>query len=474
MIDLVRTAYGVTEDRVIGGPTWVGTDRFDVIAKIPANTNADTAKQMLRSLLAERFDLKVHNDNKPVSVYVLSLGRGKHKLKASDGGTTGCQPQPSGAPQPGVPQYQQVTCKNLTSAQVAENLAQMAPAYFDKPLIDETKLDGTWDFDLKWTGRGALAAAGADGISAFDAIDKQLGLKAELVERALPVVMIDSVNRKPADNPPGVAQALPPEKPEFETSEIKPSPSGTQGLGIRYNQGGRIDAMGTLRDLIAISQEIFPNLASDYIVGPKFIETAHFTIVAKAPTTGIGAPGRENGRETAPPINVALMMLRSMLEDRFKLKTHREDRPTTVYALTAKGETKLKKAGPNDRAGCKPDPGAIPSSVGTTPMNAITCTNTSMEELSKLVPQWAGAYIDHPVIDTTGLQGGWNFTLMWTPRQALESRPANAQPGAGVASDPGGISVFEAMEKQLGMKLEKGTHPLSVIVVDHAEEKPID
>src|SRR5262249_26550158 len=161
-------------------------------------------------------------------------------------------------------------------------------AYIDKPVIDETKLDGAWDFDIKWTGRGQLAAAGADGISIFDAVDKQLGLKLELVQRPMPVTVIDSVNRKPTHNPPGVAEALPPEKPEFETSEIKPSAPGTQGINIRYNQGGRIDAMGTLRDLIAISMEIVPNLAADYIVGPKFIETSHFTIVAKAPSTGIG------------------------------------------------------------------------------------------------------------------------------------------------------------------------------------------
>ena len=99
-----------------------------------------------------------------------------------------------------------------------------------------------------------------------------------------------------------------------------------------------------------------------------------------------------------------------------------------------------------------------------------------MEELVKNLPQWAGAYIDHPVIDTTGIQGGWNFTLMWTPRAALENRPANGQPGGGAAaaSDPGGISVFEAVEKQLGLKLEKGTRPMPVIVIDHAEDKPVE
>jgi uncharacterized protein (TIGR03435 family) len=204
------------------------------------------------------------------------------------------------------------------------------------------------------------------------------------------------------------------------------------------------------------------------------METSHFTIVAKAPNSGIGAPGRDGGRETAPPIGVALMMLRSMLEERFKLVTHKEDRPTTVYALTApKGEAKLKKPGSSDRAGCKPDPGAIPTSASGTPMLAVTCLNTTMEDLVKNLRQFAGPALDHPVIDATGLQGGWNFTLIFTPPGP--ALPANAPAGgAAAASDPGGITIFEAFDKQLGLKLEKGTHSLSVIVVDHAEEKPID
>src|SRR5262249_40922524 len=150
----------------------------------------------------------------------------------------------------------------------------------------------------------------------------------------------------------------------------------------------------------AIANEVLPNLASDYVVVPDFAKTSHFTILAKAPSTGIGAPGRDGGRETAPPLTVALAMLRSMLEDRFKLKTHREDRPTTVYALISpKSETKLKKAESSERAGCKPDPAAIPSNLAGTPMQAITCVNTTMDELIKSLPQWAGAYIDHPVIN---------------------------------------------------------------------------
>jgi uncharacterized protein (TIGR03435 family) len=475
MLDLIRIAYGVTPETVFGGPAWLATDQFEVLGKIPPNTTVETARLMLQSLLAERFDLKVHNDSRPIPVFVLSLGKGKYKLKATEGASTGCQGVPGQPPAPGVIPLQQVTCHNLTSAQIAENLKQMANAYLDKPILDETKLEGSWDFDIKWTGRGQLAAAGADGISIFDAVDKQLGLKLDQQQRPMPVIVVDNVKRTPKANPPGVAAAFPVEKPEFEVSEIKPSPPGTQGIGIRYSPGGQIDAMGTLRDLIAVSNQILPNLASDYVVGPKFMETSHFTIKAKVPSTGAGAASRDNGREQAPPINVALQMLQSMLEERFKLKMHREDRPATVYALTApKGEPKLKKPEASDRTGCRPDPGAIPSTI-TTPMNAMTCTNMTMDDLIKELPQRAGGYVDHPIVNASGIQGAWNFTLMWTPRGALDNRPANAEPGAaGGASDPGGISLFEAIDKQLGLKLEKGTHPLSVIVVDHAEEKPVD
>jgi len=480
MLDLVRTAYNVEPEKVVGGPNWLASDRFDVIAKAPGGTTQDNARLMLRSLLAERFGLTVHNDSRPLPVFVLTAGSGKHKMKASDGSPSGCQGIPQGNPQPGVIPYQQVACKNLTTEQIATNLRQMAGGYLDKPVIDEAKLSGAWDFDIKWTARAQLPAAGSDGISIFDAVEKQLGLKLENKQLAMPVIVVDNVNRKPMDNPPGVAEALPPEKPEFETAEIKPTPpDGPQGIGIRYSQGGRIDATGTLRNLIGIAFEIPPNLASDILVGgPKFLDTDRYNIVAKTPSSGIGAPTREGGRELAPPIDVALKMLRTLLEDRFKLVTHKENRQVTAYALLPpKGEMKLKKADPSERQNCRPDPGAIPPNTGGVPMQAGTCTNTTMEEFARILPQVAGAYFDHPVVDATGLQGGWNFTFYWSPRQALEqARPAAAaDPGAaGAALDPGGLTIFQALEKQLGLRVEKGTHPTPVIVIDSMEQKPID
>src|SRR5438477_8466142 len=76
MVDLIRNAYGVDADKVIGGPSWLETDRFDVIALAPPATSPETVKQMLQALLADRFKLTVHTDSKSLPTFVLTVGKG--------------------------------------------------------------------------------------------------------------------------------------------------------------------------------------------------------------------------------------------------------------------------------------------------------------------------------------------------------------------------------------------------------------
>ena len=164
-------------------------------------------------------------------------------------------------------------------------------------------------------------------------------------------------------------------------------------------------------------------------------------------------------------------MVRALIADRFKLTTHTENQQATVYGMVVpKGELKLKKADEAERSGCKPAPGAIPANANAGPMIAWSCQNTTMAELATNVAAWAGGYIDHPIVDLTGLQGGFDFVLMWTPRQALDNPTRPADPG--LAADPGGLSVFEAIQKELGLKLELQKHAILVIVIDHVEPLP--
>jgi uncharacterized protein (TIGR03435 family) len=485
MLQLISAAYGVPEDNIAGGPGWVSSDLFDVIAKAPDGTTNASAKVMLQGLLAERFGLVVRHDTKPVSRYALTVGKGsKLKPSASDGPAR-CQPkgQTGGGGGPtsdlaSVPNIQ-VTCQNLSAEAIAQNLRQMAGGYLTKDVVDLTKLEGTYDFDIEWTPRMALEAKGHDGISIFDAVDKQLGLKLEVKDVPLPVLNIEKVNRKPTANINGITSALALASARFEEATIKPAdPNGQPFQGLLYTGGSQMRAGGTLKFMIALSLQVSPNVAEDMVVGlPKSADSQRWDITAKVPSTGEGAPNVVGGRPQPPPFSVGVEMLRGLLVDRFELKTHIENREVTVYALTvASGKPKLTRAEESERAGCRPDPSApkpFPS-IGA----MIGCKNTSMAELAESLQQFAGAYIDHPIVDATGLEGGWDFAMGWTPKAALQGqRPPNPGTPTGVvpeASDPNGISAFEAVEKQLGLKLVKQKRSIAVVVVDHVREKPTE
>jgi uncharacterized protein (TIGR03435 family) len=488
LLDLIEAAYGVSEDGISGGPGWVNADLFDVIAKIPDGTTPATANLMLQALLADRFKLVIHNGTHPTPRYVLSVGKGGSKLKSASGGDPGCQPQAQagppggrgGPPDPASMPNIKVACHNLTSSAIAENLHQMAGGYLDHDVIDQTKLEGSWDFDLEWTGRGALAAKGADGISVFDAVSKQLGLKLELQDVPQPSLVIESVNRKPTENPSGVATALALAAARFEEASIKPAdPNGQPFTGLLYTGGSQMRAGGTLHAMIAMALQISPNIAADMVIGlPKSADSQSWDITAKVPTTGEGAPNVVRGRPLPPPLSVGLEMLRGLLLDQFELKFHTENHEVTAYALTVgSGKPKLTQAADSERTDCKPDANAPKPAMNVQVM--ISCKNTTMAELAQFLQQRAGAYIDHPIVDATGLQGGWNFLIGWTPKALLQAPPApnpNQPPGTVLeASDPGGgISVFDAVQKELGLKLVKQTRSVPVIVVDHVTEKPVE
>jgi uncharacterized protein (TIGR03435 family) len=480
MLNLIEAAYGVSEDTISGGPGWVSSDLFDVVAKVPDGTTRETANIMLQAMLAERFGLVVRQGTNPAPRYVLSVGKGS-KLKSSGGGENpGCRPQQQAGGNPSDPASMpniKVACHDLTASAIAENLRQMAGGYVDHDVIDSTKLDGSFDFDLEWTPRQILAAKGTDGISLFDAVEKQLGLKLELRDVPVSTLAIEKVNRKPTVNPDGIEATLALAQARFEAASIKPAdPNGRRMVGLLYTGGSEMKAGGTLRALIAMALQITPNIAADMVIGlPKSADTQSWDITAKVPSTGEGAPNVVGGRPQPPPLSVGLEMLRGLLLDDFELKTHTETREVTVYALTVgSGKPKLTKAEDSERSGCKPDAAAPKPVTKMGPM--IACKNTSMAELAESLARMANAYIDHPIVDATGLDGGWDFLIGWTPRGMMEARPA-ADPGktgaeTPEASDPSGITPFEAVEKELGLKLVKQKRTIPVIVVDHVNEKP--
>jgi uncharacterized protein (TIGR03435 family) len=339
--------------------------------------------------------------------------------------------------------------------------------------VDATKLEGSWDVELEWTPRAALAARGADGISLFDAVQKQLGLKLELQNIPMPALAVERVNRKPTPNPDGIAAKLSLAGARFEAASVKPAnPDGPPFQGFLY-AGSQIHAGGTLRTLIARALQVMPNVASDVVIGlPRSADSQYWDIMGKMPSSGEGAFNMMRGRLTPPPLSVALEMLRSVLLDQFEMKTHTETREVTVYALTvANGKPKMTKADDSERAGCQNDPNAPRPFTNLSLM--VACKNTSMAELADTLERMATAYIDHPVVDATGLEGGFDFTMGWTAKALLQPVPQPDGGQGGQASDANGITLFEAMERELGLRLVRQKRTIPVIVVDHVDEKPI-
>ncbi len=485
MLNLIEAAYGVTEDVIAGGPSWVDLDLFDVIAKVPAATKPADANLMLQGLLADRFGLVVRKEMRPATRYVLSVAKGGSKLKAAAAAAdSGCKEALTGAlgdGTPNDPNFQpnvKATCHNLTSEAIADNLHQMAGAYLTHDVVDQTKLSGAWDFELEWTPYQLLAHKGPDGISVFDAVNKQLGLQLELKDVPAPSLAIVQVHRTPTPNPEGLASALALAAARFEVAAVKPAKPGDPPMtGIRYTGGSEVQAGGTLRQLISMSLQVEMGIADDILVGlPKSADSEHWVITAKLPTTGEGSPYMISGRPTPPPISVALEMLRGVLVDQFELKTHTENREVTVYALRVAGtKPKMTQADDSERSSCKFDPNA-PKPFPNVGM-VERCKNRSMDDFAVDLDR-ANGYIDHPVVNATRLQGGWDFLLGWTPTAQLHTPkvPDPNQPAeqSTEATAPLDISVFEALQKELGLKLVKEKRTIPVIVVDHVDEKPIE
>jgi uncharacterized protein (TIGR03435 family) len=155
----------------------------------------------------------------------------------------------------------------------------------------------------------------------------------------------------------------------------------------------------------------------------------------------------------------------------------------TAYTLVSV-KPKLKKADPASRIGCKTgNSNVITAGPLPVPGRQVTCQNITMAQFVDQLQTLAGTnYIRYPVIDATGLDGAWDFTLSFSlinPTQLAGVRGAPPTGGAGPAetgaADPvGGVSFFDAVEKQLGLKLETQKRMYPVFVIDHIDEKPSD
>jgi uncharacterized protein (TIGR03435 family) len=156
------------------------------------------------------------------------------------------------------------------------------------------------------------------------------------------------------------------------------------------------------------------------------------------------------------------------------------------YALVAV-KPKLRKADPSNRSECNEGPGPDgkdPRIANPDAQRLVTCLNMTVSQFAAELRETASGYLFQypPVVDATGIEGNYDITINFSAAGALNGGGrgvAAAGPGPpggeGAAAEPSGaISLFEALEKQLGLKLEARKVTASVLVIDHVEETPTE
>ncbi|HVQ13460.1 MAG TPA: TIGR03435 family protein [Vicinamibacterales bacterium] len=228
--DLIVTAYGIDEIQLVGLPAWATSERFSVEARTDGSVSNEQVRLMLRSLLADRFSLIVHNETRTLQALLLVLARkdgalGERLRRSGDEcaritpppGVPMPPPPPPGPPggiRPILPKDPDVRrgCGAMAIAGwlsarkfAMDRLAQVLSVYTKRPVLDRTGLDGEFDIDLSFTPEfetvGPLTPGGGpppvnpDGPSLFTAVQEQLGLRLDSQRASVEVLVIDSLER---------------------------------------------------------------------------------------------------------------------------------------------------------------------------------------------------------------------------------------------------------------------------------------
>lgn len=199
--DLMTFAYGLHARQITGGPPWLETEKYDLEAKPEGQgqPNDRQWKGMVQKLLAERWKLAFHRDQKELAAYVIVVGKTGSKLTKSDGDPNGL---------PGL-FFRGLGALSVRNGNMTDFASVMQSTALDRPVLDRTGLTGRFDFSLNWTpdetqfgGLGVRVPPPSDTATApdlFTAIQDQLGLKLESQKAPVDVLVVDHVE-KPSDN----------------------------------------------------------------------------------------------------------------------------------------------------------------------------------------------------------------------------------------------------------------------------------
>jgi uncharacterized protein (TIGR03435 family) len=484
ILDLIDEAYERRDETVLGGPTWIGFDRFDVAGRIdslePPKFSApsadggitqkdprDAIRPFLKRVLEERFHLKYHTEDRPLPGYIMTVA--KDGMKAPEAKDPTAPPNCRGEEDKTVPGAEIITCTSQTTAELVKSLGGVYP----HQLVDRTGL--TKSYDISFHANFSNIHTEEEYTRIFTDAFRQLGLIVTPGNVPQPALVVDSVER-PTPNKPDIATLIPPPLDlEFEVATIKPADESDTHLDqIRPTATEITFSNFTVQGLMTRAFQ-FPTGAM-IANRPPWFNGKRYTVLVRLPSAIDGRALWQNQDEIA-------IMLQKLMADRFGLKYHWGEQKLDGWVL-AGGTPKMKKADPNSRTLCAWGPPDGEKDVRSTPDspydNEFHCQNVTMAQFADVMQAYTGSDMKYRIFDKTGLAGSWDFTLYYSSLAKLTAAAATAdakakEAGADTTSEPvGGMSINDAIHKELGLQLVRQPETYPALVMDHIEQTPTD
>jgi uncharacterized protein (TIGR03435 family) len=260
---------------------------------------------------------------------------------------------------------------------------------------------------------------------------------------------------------PVASQAPPAQKPSFEVATVKPNASGDIRTLILGQPGGRFTVTNaTLKMVMAAAYRVRDFQISG---GPNWVATDRWNIEGKAEEGSIpqltGPPD-----QTVP--NPLMLMVQSLIEDRFQLKMHRETKDMPVYELVIEKAGSKMKLSEDQTLPPLPQPG-VPLTRGLMRVGRGSLGDNGIffRNLVQVLSQQLG----RTIIDKTDLKGLYDIKLKWTPELG-QGPVALGGADAPPPPDTSAPSIFTALQEQLGLKLESAKGPVEVLVIDSVQK----
>ena len=491
---VIRVAYGVEDDRIVGAPAWLASEKYDMELRednsamndprqLGPEQRASEQGVMLQAVLADRLKLTVHREAREVSVYALVLAKSGPKLQQSKPGDT--YPNgfkgPDGVARPGGIHFAADSTLIAQGVPIGPLQAHLS-WQLRRTILDETGLSGTYDFTLQLPNGVPLGIDNPTPPESYEpalssAIEQQLGLKLEPRKASMEVLVIDHVEK------PELQGEAARSKLAFKSVSVTPNTS-TQDTSMNVSPASGL-LSGTNARLISYINFAYNITGNQFQLLmpqlPKWVINDHFDIQARAD----GNPSKDQMR----------LMMQSLLADRFKLAVHYETRRLPVFTLVL---AKPGRTGPQlqphaedstcstplsqSSAGVASAPtatvaGGLPTACGgiegmpSTPSGRLRvgARGVPIGLLASTLAQMGN--LDRAVLDRTGLSGDFDFTFEWLPQFHGPGTPQDVVPVAANAhSGQGGPTFQQELQEQLGLNLEPQEGPVEVLVIDHIEK----